>query len=84
MTYKVGPKGQVLLPKALRDRLGIEPGYEVTVEEVDGEIRIRPAAGLPRLRGMLADVEDSLTAAREAERRRERSLGDDKPRRWTT
>ncbi|MFN8201895.1 MAG: AbrB/MazE/SpoVT family DNA-binding domain-containing protein [Solirubrobacteraceae bacterium] len=44
MTYKVGPKGQVVVPKAIRDRLGIMPGDEVVIDEVDGEIRIRRRA----------------------------------------
>jgi AbrB family looped-hinge helix DNA binding protein len=54
MTYKVGPKGQVVIPKAVRDELGIAPGDEVEVETEDGEVRVRPAPAHTRLRGMLA------------------------------
>jgi AbrB family looped-hinge helix DNA binding protein len=71
MTYKVGPKGQVVLPKEIRTRLGIEPGDEVLVDEVDGEVRIRRVER-PRLLGMLADYPGSLTKELEEERRRER------------
>lgn len=39
MTYnrsKVGPKGQVVIPKQIRDRVGIRAGSEVVVE-IQGE-----------------------------------------------
>jgi AbrB family looped-hinge helix DNA binding protein len=36
MTHKVGVKGQVVIPKAIRDRIGIRPGDEVAFDS-DGE-----------------------------------------------
>ncbi|HEY7953230.1 MAG TPA: AbrB/MazE/SpoVT family DNA-binding domain-containing protein [Solirubrobacteraceae bacterium] len=71
MTYKVGPKGQVVLPKRVRERLGIEPGDEVTVEEFEDEVRIRRASSEVALRGLLSDSSDEipLTQALEADRR---------------
>jgi AbrB family looped-hinge helix DNA binding protein len=71
MTYKVGPKGQVVLPKAVRDRLGIQPGDEVLVEDDGEEVRIRRAEVPVRLRGMLCDEHDPLplTQAVEADHR---------------
>jgi AbrB family looped-hinge helix DNA binding protein len=75
MTYRVGPKGQVVIPKPIRDSLGIAPGDEVEVDERGGEIVIR-AATRPPLRGMLAHAGTSLTDGllqdRKAERERER------------
>jgi AbrB family looped-hinge helix DNA binding protein len=64
MTYKVGPKGQVVLPKQVRDRLGIEPGDEVTVEEVDDEVRIRRVPLPVTLRGLLSDPTDEVPLTR--------------------
>jgi AbrB family looped-hinge helix DNA binding protein len=45
-TYRVGPKGQVVVPKAIRDQIGLEPGHDVDVELVGDEIRIRRARPL--------------------------------------
>jgi AbrB family looped-hinge helix DNA binding protein len=64
MTYKVGQKGQVVLPKHVRDRLGIRAGDEVTVEECDGEIRIRRAPESVPLRGLLSDPSDRVPLTR--------------------
>ncbi|MGH9210214.1 MAG: AbrB/MazE/SpoVT family DNA-binding domain-containing protein [Acidimicrobiales bacterium] len=54
MTSKVGPKGQVVIPKDLRDQLGIEPGDEVDFW-LDGDHVAVRRAGLRRpLRGRFA------------------------------
>jgi AbrB family looped-hinge helix DNA binding protein len=75
MTYRVGPKGQVVLPKTLRDRHGIEPGDEVVVDENEQVITIRKARPkddvLVDLMGALADTDTDLLAELEAEHRRE-------------
>jgi AbrB family looped-hinge helix DNA binding protein len=81
MTYKVGPKGQVVLPKELRDRYGIRPGDEVVFEGGDGEIRVRRARSGSALLGMLADVPGVGTEALERERRLDRELEERKMKR---
>ena len=40
-TKNVGPKGQVVIPKRMRDALGLKPGVEVTLELRDQEIVIK-------------------------------------------
>jgi len=40
---KVGPKGQVVIPKDFRDLLKIKPGSEIIIEINKNEIIIRPA-----------------------------------------
>jgi AbrB family looped-hinge helix DNA binding protein len=41
---KVGEKGQVVIPKRLRDETGIREGTEVLVESKEGTITIRRAS----------------------------------------
>lgn len=53
MTSRVGPKGQVVIPKALRDELGIAPGDEVVFELVDGGVLVELVERPPMLKGIL-------------------------------
>jgi AbrB family looped-hinge helix DNA binding protein len=46
---KVGDRGQVTIPKELRDRRGIEGGDEVEFVEVNDEIIIKPPTDEERL-----------------------------------
>jgi AbrB family looped-hinge helix DNA binding protein len=86
MTYRVGPKGQVVIPKPIRDRLGIATGDEVVVEQDGREVRIRLQADdvearrerIRALRGISADTpglpgfEADKRKEREREQRKER------------
>lgn len=52
MTHRIGAKGQVVIPKGLRDRLGLRPGSRVVFEE-DGEaIRLIPVGDVRDLGGL--------------------------------
>lgn len=72
-TVKVGPKGQVVIPKVVREQLGIRPGAQVRVDRLGDEVRVRPVSGEHGLRGLLRDGASTaeLEAAREADRDRE-------------
>lgn len=59
-TSKVGPKGQVVIPKHVRDALGIEPGGLVEIEQDGSEVRVRKHASIDSLRGMLPPAEGGL------------------------
>ena len=71
MTYKVGPKGQVVLPKAIRERLDIQPGDEVEVEETRDGVLIRTVERDGELFGSLHAAERDPLIELEAEHRRE-------------
>lgn len=87
MTHKVGLKGQVVIPKAIRDRIGIRPGDAVAFDADGDEVRIRRVEdvkagqmnGIKALRGIWSGG-DSGTDALIAERRRERALEERKAR----
>lgn len=58
MEYKISSKGQVTLPKSVRDALGIEPGDQLEFEVRDKEFvgrKKRKKANFDQFRGILAD-----------------------------
>lgn len=80
MTSKIGPKGQVVIPKPIRDELGIMPGDEVIVELLDGAARVTPARlrgslkGRFKGHGLLEELMKDRAFERELEERREAKL----------
>ena len=50
MLTTIDSGGRVVIPKALRDRLGLAPGGAVELRERDGTIELEPAATPMRLR----------------------------------
>lgn len=73
MTHRVGAKGQVVIPKELRDELGIEPGDEVSFWRHEDHVAVRPAGHHRPLRGRFegARLTEILAAERTSDRRRE-------------
>lgn len=43
-TVTLSSKGQLVIPKAVRDHAQVAPGAQFSVRYVDGEIRLRPLA----------------------------------------
>ena len=84
MTSKVGPKGQVVIPKPIRDRLGIRPGDDVAITERDGETAlIRRVQRESGLWGVVAGLEGDPLAALESEHRRELEREESRTRRMS-
>jgi AbrB family looped-hinge helix DNA binding protein len=54
MTQRIGTKGQVVIPKDLREQIGIGPGDDVAFEALDDGIVIRRVTERPPLRGRFA------------------------------
>ena len=72
MTHRVGSKGQVVIPKAFREAVNIEPGDEVTFSRDGNAIRVERLASPDALMGRLAGhrLVKALEEDRRAERRR--------------
>ena len=77
-----------MIPKAIRDEIGIQPGDEVMFEPDGAEVRVRRvetdpahrAQELKSLRGIWADVPGGGTEELLEERHRERELEERKMR----
>jgi antitoxin PrlF len=84
----MGAKGQVVIPKPIRDELGLQPGDEVVFETDGKDVRVRRRdddvearrARIDALLGIAPDgasTEDLMAARRE-----ERELEERKAARW--
>jgi AbrB family looped-hinge helix DNA binding protein len=72
MTHRVGGKGQVVIPKAFRQAVRLEPGDEVTFSQEGNAIRVERVVSPDALMGRLAGhrLVAALERGRRAERRR--------------
>lgn len=78
MTHRVGPKGQVVIPKELRDDLGILPGDLVEFWREGDHVIVRRAVSQEPLFGRFRDagLAELLAADRAAERAADRVAED--------
>jgi AbrB family looped-hinge helix DNA binding protein len=83
MTVKLSSKGQLVLPKHVRQELQLQSGAEFEVEIVDGKIVLQPVLKQEELQNILArlrkivqgaDLRAELEAERQEEKKREQKL----------
>ena len=70
VTVKVSSKGQLVLPKSIRKRFGIEPGDEVEIIEMGNELILVPIKKGTKLRGLVTfdkSIKEILDEARKEE-----------------
>ncbi|RLF78410.1 AbrB/MazE/SpoVT family DNA-binding domain-containing protein [Thermococci archaeon] len=70
VTVKVSSKGQLVLPKSIRERFGIEPGDEVEIIEMGNELILVPIKKGTKLRGLVTfdkSIKEILDEARKEE-----------------
>ena len=65
-TVTISPKFQVVIPKAIRDRLKLEPGQKVQAILYEGRIELIPLQTPRQMRGFLAGIDTGVE--READR----------------
>lgn len=69
---EVGPKGRVVIPAALRRRLGLEEGSQLVAMTEGGAVVLLPRGEVKaRLRGLVAGVDVSMADELARERRAE-------------
>lgn len=66
---KVSPKGQITLPKEIRESLGIKEGDTLTIEKTDGEVILKKGKTIHDYIGFLPKpnipIEDVIEKATE-------------------
>jgi AbrB family looped-hinge helix DNA binding protein len=60
VTVKLSSKFQVVIPRAVRSRLGLRPGMKLQVVEYDGRVEFIPVRKPPELRGFLGQIDTSI------------------------
>ena len=78
---KTYAKGQIIIPKDIRDRLGIEPGKTLSVKLVNDHIEIRPLPDDPVefLTGIFEDYPTSMSAELLEERKKDDQINEKNP-----
>lgn len=62
----ISPKFQVVIPKEIREKLGLEPGQKVEALMYDDRIELIPVRPTRQMRGFLKGID--TTVEREADR----------------
>lgn len=59
-TVTVSPKFQVVIPRRVRDSLGLQPGQKVRVLLYDNRIELIPVRPIQQMRGFLRGIDTSV------------------------
>ena len=64
-TVTISPKFQVVIPREIRERLGLEPGQKVQALAYENRIEFIPVKPLKRMRGFLRGIDTSVRRDRD-------------------
>ena len=56
----ISPKFQVVIPRDIRERLGLEPGQKVQAIAYDNRIEFIPVRALKTMRGFLKGIDTTV------------------------
>jgi AbrB family looped-hinge helix DNA binding protein len=59
-TVTISPKFQVVIPKDIRERLGLSPGQKVQTIVFDDRIELIPVRPVKRLKGFLRGIDTAV------------------------
>ena len=65
-TITISPKFQIVIPKAIRERLGLRPGQKVQAIVYENRIELIPIRRMKQMRGFLRGID--TTVDRESDR----------------
>ncbi len=63
---KISPKYQVVIPKRIRESLGLRPGQRLQIMEIGNRIQLIPERGIEETEGFLEGIDTEV--ARENDR----------------
>ncbi|HXT14310.1 MAG TPA: AbrB/MazE/SpoVT family DNA-binding domain-containing protein [Gemmatimonadaceae bacterium] len=61
----ISPKFQVVIPREIRERLGLAPGQKVQALAYENRIELIPVQPLKRMRGFLAGLDTTMRRERD-------------------
>ena len=59
-TVSVSPKFQVVIPKSIRDAMGLQPGQKLHVMRYGDRVELMPVRSLAEARGFLAGLKSTV------------------------
>ena len=59
-TVTISPKFQVVIPKAIREKLGLHPGQKVEAIQYGDRVELVPVKPLKQMRGFLRGIETDV------------------------
>ena len=59
-TVTISPKFQVVIPKVIRDSLGLRPGQQVQAIQYDDRVELVPVRPAREMRGFLRGIDTSV------------------------
>ena len=59
-TVTISPKFQVVIPKDIRERLGLRPGQKVQAIEYNGRVEFVPVRPMASMRGFLPGIDTTV------------------------
>lgn len=64
-TVTVSPKYQIVIPRELRESMGIQPGEKVQVMQYENRIEFIPVRKIKKMRGFLKGIDTTIERDRD-------------------